>query len=145
MGKSSLGQRKRWELGDAWLNAAAFLGMVRSSVLHITHAEGRPVLCCVCELLALCLCCLQPLLPALKHNSLHGCGSSGCPSYSALPPPLHLPTCNWASLAIFLGPLCLFPWICENWLHRFIQVAWDLCQRMSKCTSAECLGENEEN
>lgn len=38
------------------------------------------------------------------------------------------------------GPLCLFPWICENWLRGFIRVAWDLCCRTSNCTSAECQG-----
>lgn len=70
-----------------------------------------------------------------------GNGSLGWTSYSALPRPLHLPTCNRASLAIFPGPLCLFPWICENWLHGFIRVAWDLCYRMSKCTLTECQGE----
>lgn len=42
------------------------------------------------------------------------------------------------------GPLCLFPWICENWLHIFIQVATDLCCRTSKCTSAECQGKKRE-
>lgn len=44
VGKSRLGQ-KRWELGDAQLNSAAFLGMVRSPVLHMAYGGGQGQSC----------------------------------------------------------------------------------------------------
>lgn len=56
---------------------------------------------------------------------------------AATPAFTHLPV---GFLSGVPGPLCLFPWICENWLRDFIRVAWDLCCRMSKCISAECQG-----
>lgn len=58
-------------------------------------------------------------------------GTAAAPAFTRLPV---------GFLSSVPGPLCLFPWICENWLCGFIRVAWDLCCRTSKCTSAECQG-----